>query len=739
MPRRKSAQLKPKYDDERYEPTPGGPFSALIPNMWPQEILMKTNLSEEGYSPPDFSYDEFGFLVENKGLEPTRSSLANEDSSLKLRWQAYLEFTQNGQLEALTWDKIDPMLPRSDKLHSLLKEGIPHSYRQQLWMRISGALKKKQSNDISYQEIIRATSDSTALSSKQIEKDLLRTMPTNACFNSVYSPGITKLRRILKGIAWLYPDIGYCQGTGMVAASFLLFLEEEDAFWLLATVMEDLMPSSYYSSTLIGVQADQRVLRKLVTEKLPELDIALKNNDIELSLICLHWFLTAFASVVQTRVLLRLWDLYLYEGSIALFKFTLGMLHLRQKDLLSLDNSAEIFNMLSDIPLDVDDVEKLIEASYTIAGDLSVDTIEISRRKFLDLLVAELGSLLTNDDGETLSKSVSVKKQSANWAKTKNVRQTELVANLRECIMQVARHFQAAKSKKVGALVPDYSVESHRRDYEQFATVSRNRLRRARAILDFDGHDDNELGFRKNDIITIISQSDDHCWVGELNGLKGWFPAKFVELLDERSKEYNAAGDDKITDVIVPLVRGRLCDALLAVFQHGITKPSVLGAKCHPWAFIEEASIKEIERDYHSVFSRLVLCKTYKLDEDGRVLTPEEILYRAVHSVNITHDQLHASMDMKFRSLICIGLNEQVLHLWLEILCSCEEVVAKWYEAASFLRSPGWIQIKCELRVLSNFSFNLSADYEVSKDTNVPMKQNLCDMLLKHHLFSWDL
>lgn len=25
----------------------------------------------------------------------------------------------------------------------------------------------------------------------------------------------------------------------------------------------------------------------------------------------------------------------------------------------------------------------------------------------------------------------------------------ELVANLRECIMQVARHFQAAKSKKV--------------------------------------------------------------------------------------------------------------------------------------------------------------------------------------------------------------------------------------------------------------------------------------------------
>lgn len=38
---------------------------------------------------------------------------------------------------------------------------------------------------------------------------------------------------------------------------------------------------------------------------------------------------------------------------------------------------------------------------------------------------------------------------------------------------------------------------------------------------DFERHDDDELGFRKNDIITIISQKDEHCWIGELNGLRG--------------------------------------------------------------------------------------------------------------------------------------------------------------------------------------------------------------------------
>ena len=35
----------------------------------------------------------------------------------------------------------------------------------------------------------------------------------------------------------------------------------------------------------------------------------------------------------------------------------------------------------------------------------------------------------------------------------------------------------------------------------------------------------------------IVSQKDEHCWIGELNGLRGWFPAKFVKVLDERSKE----------------------------------------------------------------------------------------------------------------------------------------------------------------------------------------------------------
>ena len=63
---------------------------------------------------------------------------------------------------------------------------------------------------------------------------------------------IIRLRRVLRGIGWLYPDLGYCQGVGVIASILLLLLEEEDAFWLLCAIVEDLLPASYYTPSLIG-------------------------------------------------------------------------------------------------------------------------------------------------------------------------------------------------------------------------------------------------------------------------------------------------------------------------------------------------------------------------------------------------------------------------------------------------------------------------------------------------------
>ncbi len=44
-----------------------------------------------------------------------------------------------------------------------------------------------------------------------------------------------------------------------MACVFILLYEEEDAFWMLTSLMQSFMPMSYYSLVLLGAQADQQV------------------------------------------------------------------------------------------------------------------------------------------------------------------------------------------------------------------------------------------------------------------------------------------------------------------------------------------------------------------------------------------------------------------------------------------------------------------------------------------------
>ena len=63
----------------------------------------------------------------------------------------------------------------------------------------------------------------------------------------------------------------------MIASTLLLFLPEESTFWCMACIIDPLLPASYYSSNLWGAQADQRVLRTLITEHLPQVYYFLRN------------------------------------------------------------------------------------------------------------------------------------------------------------------------------------------------------------------------------------------------------------------------------------------------------------------------------------------------------------------------------------------------------------------------------------------------------------------------------
>ncbi|KAM7539233.1 hypothetical protein Aperf_G00000047636 [Anoplocephala perfoliata] len=685
------------------------------------------------------------------------------------------------------------------------KDGIPHSMRCQIWPRLTRAFELQQqrqanSNDslrighkktpLTYAEVIRCSSSLSPKISRQIEKDLLRTMPNNACFSSPSAIGIPRLRRILTAVAWLYTEIGYCQGIGVIAANLLLFMEEEMTFYMMCAVIEDILPASYFSAdSLLGVQADQSVLCQLISVFMPHLDAIIQQHDIDLPLITLGWFLTLFSGVLPMQITLRVWDLLFYEGSTVLFRIALAILKIKEDALVTTTNTANFFNEISNAPSSITDIVELITTAYSFEDEyLDQSYIDSLRRHHLSQLIVEISNI-DNENGQVrplpiqfLTKrdleeqryggplgifcgafghwttffrpqegefemndiihtepSIATQEgpplhdidkrtrieyyrqfEDLNRAdpKIKNIRQTELLVNLRQAILAIVRHFHNndPSHEKVSAQ-PDYSLASHGRDLTTYVQTAVVQNRRAKALQDFARQERDELGFLRNDIINVLDMHDEHCWLGEIpgSGLRGWFPAKLVELLDERSKRYSPAGDDSVYEAIGNLVRLGLCSTLRAIFEYGLKRTRGLSDQnSSPWKYIEEVAIREAERDSSSIHSRLILCRTFRLDEVGKVLSPEELLYRSIQNINASHSSSNTSDDVKFRTLVCIGLNELVLHLWLEILCSCDEVVTKWYHPWSFLRSPGWVQIKCELRVLSQFAFHLNPLAEVS-------------------------
>lgn len=378
---------------------------------------------------------------------------------------------------------------------------------------------------------------------------------------------------------------------GVICATLLLLFEEEDAFWMMCSIIEDLLPGQYYSSSLFGVQVDLRVFRYLIQQYLPRIHQVFNEHDIDLTLICFQWFLTLYSNVFHRKLIFHLWDYFFLYGSMILFQIGLIILKQYEEQFLQLQNSAEIFNFLCEIPQIFEyehgndtqifeDLPKLFALTST--------TIETYRKKYLAEIMSDEGFTINPKiDLNHLPKDILQRRSNQKSSNTstlieRNITQTEMLVNLRQIILQIAKHFkdndpEGYTEQKIELNV-DYSIESHVKDHEHYANISLQKCKRAKALFDFECQDSNELGFKKNDLLKILSMTDEHCWIGELNGKHGWFPAKFVQLVDERSKLYSLAGDDSINENISDLVRGKFATCIKSIFEHGLRKTStVLG------------------------------------------------------------------------------------------------------------------------------------------------------------------
>ncbi|KAG0308239.1 TBC1 domain member 8B [Dissophora globulifera] len=249
------------------------------------------------------------------------------DIDLECAWVDY--FAQYGK---------DACMIKTKELQSLVFRGITETFRPQLWMVLSGA-SYFRSGDDSYRLNLQGGAEKESSVLGEIEKDVMRSMPGHPAFQSTV--GLGALRRVLSSYSWRNPSIGYAQSMNIVASVLLIHLKEEDAFWLLATVCEQLLPD-YYSRTLLGVQVDQKVFAHLVGISLPAIAAHFQEIDLDQATITIPWFLCLYQSAFPAPAAARVLDCFFYQGHPFLFILGLAILKSCQPSLLQCKNDESV-------------------------------------------------------------------------------------------------------------------------------------------------------------------------------------------------------------------------------------------------------------------------------------------------------------------------------------------------------------------------------------------------------------
>ncbi|KAJ3214732.1 hypothetical protein HDU67_001323 [Dinochytrium kinnereticum] len=249
---------------------------------------------------------KFGYLDSKKTKEKN-----------KLRyWVAYQrEFGRN-----LTLVRLPTFI-------KLVRIGLPNALRGEIWENCCGAMAKRYLHSGYYDKLHADNAGKHSLSTEEIEKDLNRSLPEYAGYQT--EEGINSLRR---AYSFHDPEIGYCQAMNIVVSVLLIYLTEEQAFWILTVLSERLLPQ-YYSTNMVGAVVDNAVFESL-------------RYEIQLSVACLPWFLSIFINSLPLPFALRIIDCFFLEGPKVLFQVGLAILKTNGEAILKVKDDGELMNVL---------------------------------------------------------------------------------------------------------------------------------------------------------------------------------------------------------------------------------------------------------------------------------------------------------------------------------------------------------------------------------------------------------
>uniref|UniRef100_A0A914BX47 Rab-GAP TBC domain-containing protein n=1 Tax=Acrobeloides nanus TaxID=290746 RepID=A0A914BX47_9BILA len=270
---------------------------------------------------PDFELykvtDRYGFIHKNSPPTDAGKDAKERERKRDQKWYRMV----------LEWNKRFPV-----KLKERIWKGVPDKLRSDVWQRLLGSKELKlAAGTNTYRELLmRAKLISKDI--KQIDLDINRTYRDNLAFRRRYDVKQRSLFNVLSAYAMYNTEVGYCQGMSQIAALFLLYMDEEEAFWCLHSLMVEkkFTMHGFFVPGFPKLHRFQDHYEKILQKYLPRLKKHFDKFGIP-PIYLTKWWFGCFLDRVPFSLALRIWDIFIFQGDSILLAMSYNIMKMHQK------------------------------------------------------------------------------------------------------------------------------------------------------------------------------------------------------------------------------------------------------------------------------------------------------------------------------------------------------------------------------------------------------------------------
>ena len=265
-----------------------------------------------------FSFLEFKDMIE---LKRTNKHFQKLLSNTKILREYALSGAMSMENRILYYETL---INIEELKKNLVKDLAKYNIKSDIYNNVLNLANKLKNKDSNFSYV-----------SEQISKDLNRTFYTEK-----YKTGNGKimLNNILTAIAFIRPDIGYCQGMNFIVGSLINFIDnEEKCFWIFLHFIDNLELKSLYLQKMPDYLIKLYQLNYFIKDNFPKLLPHLKINQINPDIFFSKWILTIFSNFLPFETLYNVWDLFLLDKWKAIFKFSIIILYYMKDKLMNMD------------------------------------------------------------------------------------------------------------------------------------------------------------------------------------------------------------------------------------------------------------------------------------------------------------------------------------------------------------------------------------------------------------------